>query len=107
MASKMRGAQDASYSRRCSSKPIGPIVKRIAKGAQPRTIREKRRSATNCRGEKLISAEFFGDLAKTAVEKAPEYLRQRVGYPLPLKGAFFYYNAKLICVLLFDYILAL
>lgn len=108
MASKRRGAQDASYGHRCSSKPVGPIVKRIAKGAQPRTKRERRRSATICRGGKLISAAFFDDLVKTAVEKAPEYLRQRVGYPLPLKGTFvFYYNAKLIYVLLFDYLLAL
>ena len=108
MASKRRAAQDASYGRRCSSKPTVPIVKRIAKGAQPRIKRERRRSATTCRGGKLISAAFFHDLAKVAVEEAPEYLRQRVGYPLPMKGMFVYYDdAKLIYVLLFDYVLAL
>jgi hypothetical protein len=36
-----------------------------------------------------MPASLFEDLAKKAMDQAPEYLRQRVGYPLPLKGVCF------------------
>ena len=88
MASKRRSAKETSCGRRCSSKPTGPVVNRIAKGSAARKIRERRRSPSTCIGGKFIPASFFDDLVTEAVEKAPEYLRQRVGYPLPLKGMF-------------------
>ena len=87
MASKRRGVQEACGSR-CHSKPTCPVIKRIANGSLPRKVRERRRSPSLCRGGKLIPASFFDDLAKNAVENGPEYLRQRVGYPLPLKAVF-------------------
>ena len=86
MACKRRCAQESSRASRCHSKPTCPVVKRIAKGSLPRKVRERRRSPSRTGGGKLIPASFFDELAKKAVENGPEYLRQRVGYPLPLKG---------------------
>ena len=88
MARKRRSAKETSCGRRCSSKPTGPVVNRIVKGSAARKVRERRRSPSRCIGGKLIPASIFDDLATEAVEKAVGYLRQRVGYPLPLKGMF-------------------
>lgn len=80
MASRKRGVPQANCSRRkCNSKHSGPVVKRIAKGRLHRKERERRRSLSLSRGGKVIPAAFFDDLAKKAIEQAPEYLRQRVG----------------------------
>ena len=87
MASRKQNAKETTCGRRKGlSKPTGPMVKRIAKVSLPRKVRERRRSPSLSRGGKLIPAAFFDDLVKKAVHLAPEYLRQRVGYPLPMKG---------------------
>ena len=90
MASRKQNAKDTTCGRRKGhSKPTGPMVKRISKGSLPRKVKERRRSPSLSKGGKIMPASSFEDLAKKAVDQAPEYLRQRVGYPLPLKGVCF------------------
>ena len=72
----------------CQPKPTRLTVERVAKGSLFRKVKERRRSPSYSKGSKVIPAAFFEDLAKKAIEKVPEYLRQKVGYPLPFKGAF-------------------
>ena len=62
------------------------VVKRCSKSQLPKVVKERRRALSYQKGGKTISRTFFEQLAQTATDAAPEYLRQRNGFPLPIKG---------------------
>ena len=62
------------------------VVKRCSKSQLPKVVKERRRTTSYQKGGKILSRTFFEQLAQTATDVAPEYLRQRNGFPLPIKG---------------------